>query len=113
MSITLDRVMAVNAAYIRCIDTGALDAWPDFFVDDCIYKVTTADNHKAGLAAGLTELCRRHDASGVHVTFMPEDECRYLAGRSFLERTDQQFHWLNDDYANFDAFLEALTEEIA
>ena len=53
MSITLDRIMAVNAAYIRCIDTGALDAWPDFFVDDCLYKVTTADNHKAGLAAGI------------------------------------------------------------
>jgi 3-phenylpropionate/cinnamic acid dioxygenase small subunit len=53
MSITLDRIMAVNAAYIRCIDTGALDAWPDFFVDDCLYKVTTADNHKAGLAAGV------------------------------------------------------------
>ena len=69
----------------------------------------TAESIKAGLAAGLTELCRRHDASGVHVTFMPEDECRYLAGRSFLERTDQQFHWLNDDYANFDAFLEALS----
>jgi predicted N-acyltransferase len=69
----------------------------------------TAESIKAGLAAGLTELCRRHDASGVHVTFMPEDECRYLAGRSFLERTDQQFHWLNDGYATFDAFLEALS----
>lgn len=69
----------------------------------------TAESIKAGLAAGLTELCRRHDASGVHVTFMPEDECRYLSGRSFLERTDQQFHWENDGYATFDAFLEALS----
>jgi len=69
----------------------------------------TAESIKAGLTAGLTELCRRHDASGVHVTFMPEDECRYLSGRSFLERTDQQFHWENDGYATFDAFLEALS----
>src|SRR4051812_47825632 len=68
-----------------------------------------AESIKAGLATGLTELCRRHDASGVHVTFMPEDECRYLSGRSFLERTDQQFHWENDGYATFDAFLEALS----
>jgi len=51
--ITLDRIMAVNAAYIRCIDTGALEAWPDFFLDDCLYKVTTAENHKAGFAAGV------------------------------------------------------------
>jgi len=52
-SITLDRIMAVNAAYIRCIDTGALEAWPDFFLDDCLYKVTSAENHKAGFAAGV------------------------------------------------------------
>jgi 3-phenylpropionate/cinnamic acid dioxygenase small subunit len=51
--ITLDRIMAVNAAYIRCIDTGALESWPDFFLDDCLYKVTTAENHKAGFAAGV------------------------------------------------------------
>ena len=52
-SITLDRIMAVNAAYIRCIDTSALEAWPDFFLDDCLYKVTSAENHKAGFAAGV------------------------------------------------------------
>ncbi len=52
-TITLDRIMAVNAAYIRCIDTGALEGWPDFFLDDCLYKVTTAENHKAGFAAGV------------------------------------------------------------
>ena len=52
-SITLDRIMAVNAAYIRCIDTGALEGWPDFFLDDCLYKVTSAENHKAGFAAGV------------------------------------------------------------
>ena len=52
-SITLDRIMAVNAAYIRCIDAGALESWPDFFLDDCLYKVTTAENHKAGFAAGV------------------------------------------------------------
>lgn len=53
MTITLDRIMAVNAAYIRCIDSGALEGWPDFFLDDCLYKVTTAENHKAGFAAGV------------------------------------------------------------
>lgn len=51
--ITLDRIMAVQAAYIRCIDTNALEAWPDFFVDDCLYKVTTAENHKNGFEAGM------------------------------------------------------------
>jgi anthranilate 1,2-dioxygenase small subunit len=52
-AITLDRIMAVQAAYIRCIDSNALEAWPDFFVDDCLYKVTTADNERNGLEAGI------------------------------------------------------------
>ena len=51
--ITLDRIMAVQAAYIRCIDTNALESWPEFFVDDCLYKVTTAENHKSGFESGI------------------------------------------------------------
>jgi anthranilate 1,2-dioxygenase small subunit len=51
--ITLDRIMAVQAAYVRCIDSSALESWPDFFVDDCLYKVTTADNEKHGFEAGI------------------------------------------------------------
>lgn len=62
-----------------------------------------------GMVAGLIELCRRHEASSVHLTFMPEAECEALAGVGFLHRTDQQFHWQNDGYATFDAFLEALS----
>jgi predicted N-acyltransferase len=64
---------------------------------------------QAGLAAGLIELCKRHEASSVHVTFMPETECAGLASQGFLRRTDQQFHWENAGYATFDAFLEALS----
>ena len=63
--------------------------------------------HEA-LADGLIALCRLRQASSVHVTFMPEDECRLLAARGYLPRTDQQFHWENAGYATFDDFLNAL-----
>jgi anthranilate 1,2-dioxygenase small subunit len=43
----------VQTAYTRCIDDGNLEAWPDFFDEGCIYKITTADNHHAGLEAGV------------------------------------------------------------
>ena len=68
-----------------------------------------AEQVRAGLTAGLLELCRRHEASSVHVTFMPQHECEFLSQHGFLHRTDQQFHWENDGYATFDAFLEALS----
>lgn len=40
-------------AYVRCIDNGQIEAWPDFFEDNCLYKITTADNHSRGLEAGV------------------------------------------------------------
>ena len=52
-AITLDRIIAVQAAYVRCIDSGELESWPDFFIDQCLYKVTTAENHRQGFEAGI------------------------------------------------------------
>jgi hypothetical protein len=45
----------------------------------------------------------------VHVTFAPEAEFRLLGELGYLQRTDQQFHWENRGFANFDEFLGALT----
>jgi anthranilate 1,2-dioxygenase small subunit/terephthalate 1,2-dioxygenase oxygenase component beta subunit len=49
---TLLRLSALNAAYGQAIDADALEDWPGFFLDDCVYKVTTADNFAAGMQAG-------------------------------------------------------------
>ena len=47
------RLAALNAAYAATIDQDRLEAWPDFFVADCLYKITSADNHRRGYAAGV------------------------------------------------------------
>jgi anthranilate 1,2-dioxygenase small subunit len=52
-AITLERILALQAAYIRCIDSNALETWPDFFLDRCLYVVTSAENHKAGFESGI------------------------------------------------------------
>jgi 3-phenylpropionate/cinnamic acid dioxygenase small subunit len=41
------------AAYAACLDSDALEAWPDFFMEDCRYRVTSAENYDAGLPLGL------------------------------------------------------------
>ena len=68
----------------------------------------SADGIRQGLASGLVELAKLRDASSVHVTFAPENERRLLGELGFLQRTDQQFHWENANYATFDDFLGAL-----
>ena len=52
MSVLL-RVAELNAAYAATIDPDKLEAWPDFFVSDCLYKITSAENHKRGYLAGI------------------------------------------------------------
>ena len=47
------RLAELNAAYAATIDQDRLEAWPDFFTNDCLYKITSAENHKRGYAAGI------------------------------------------------------------
>jgi predicted N-acyltransferase len=67
-----------------------------------------ADPVRAALADALVEITRASDLSSAHVTFLTEQEWRSLGKRGFLQRTDQQFHWENVDYTNFDDFLNRL-----
>jgi predicted N-acyltransferase len=67
-----------------------------------------ADRIGTALASGLVALCDATKASSVHVTFAREAESKFLAEHGFLERNDQQFHWHNQGYQNFDDFLATL-----
>jgi uncharacterized protein len=62
----------------------------------------------AALAEGLIALCGISKASSAHVTFAREAEWKHLAEHGFLQRTDQQFHWHNQGFSNFDDFLATL-----
>jgi uncharacterized protein len=63
---------------------------------------------RSALARGLMGLCQATEASSAHVTFAREAEWKLLADHGFLQRTDQQFHWRNEDYRSFDDFLATL-----
>jgi len=60
------------------------------------------------LAAGLAELTRRLDASSAHLTFLTQAEAEALGELGFLIRTDQQFHFEDEGFGDFDGFLSAL-----
>src|SRR6476469_5331667 len=53
VAISIERILALQAAYIRCIDNNELEAWPEFFLERCLYVVTTAENHKLGYQSGI------------------------------------------------------------
>ncbi|MGH7029553.1 MAG: aromatic-ring-hydroxylating dioxygenase subunit beta [Stellaceae bacterium] len=41
------------ADYAHCLDGDELEHWPDFFTEDCFYRITSAENYEAGLPLGL------------------------------------------------------------
>jgi 3-phenylpropionate/cinnamic acid dioxygenase small subunit len=47
------RLAQLNAEYARALDDDRLEAWPEFFSPRCRYAITSVDNHRRGLPAGL------------------------------------------------------------
>lgn len=71
----------------------------------------SADNPdpiQAALLSGIQQLSAKVNASSAHITFMREQEWNSAGTHEFLQRTDRQFHWHNQDYKSFDDFLASL-----
>jgi uncharacterized protein len=60
------------------------------------------------MAGALVEITRRLGCSSAHLTFLPEEDAAILGEMGFLRRTDQQFHWTDEGYQDFEGFLAAL-----
>jgi len=67
-----------------------------------------ASETRAILASATVERARVLKASSVHATFLTESEWQELGTLGFLRRADQQFHFKDEGYGNFDGFLAAL-----
>ncbi len=57
------------------------------------------------LIAGLRAWRAKVEASSVHVTFPTKREWEAMGAAGLLQRTGQQFHFVNRGYADFDGFL--------
>lgn len=64
-----------------------------------------ANQVKSALLVGAAEHARQLDCSGVHVLFCTSDEVALAERHGFTHRLGCQFHWTNDGYTDFEAFL--------
>jgi predicted N-acyltransferase len=67
------------------------------------------DVYATALAKAAIQLCRQQSLSSVHISFPTESEWRELGLQGYLLRQDEQFHWQNRGYGDFDEFLAALS----
>lgn len=82
-------ISMVQARYVREIDDGDCTAWPDFFVDDCFYKITTADNFAQNLEAGLMwmdskNMLRDRILSLLEANVYERHSYRHLIGQPYI-----------------------------
>ncbi|MCP4074242.1 MAG: N-acetyltransferase [Hyphomicrobiales bacterium] len=72
-------------------------------------RLENSAQYRAVLASGLKQLCARHEISSAHITFMDKDDWQAMKEHDFLLRIDQQFHWQNQGFDNFQQFLDTLS----
>ena len=41
-------IQQLNADYASAVDGGKWDLWPEFFIDNCVYKLQPRENHEHG-----------------------------------------------------------------
>lgn len=47
------QVEEFNTEYCAVLDAGEVEQWPEFFTEDCVYRVTGRENVEANLPVGL------------------------------------------------------------
>ncbi len=61
------------------------------------------------LLQGTKQVADKLNLSSVHATFLESAERELMEQDGFLIRTGEQFHWVNNNYENFDDFLAQLS----
>ncbi len=64
---------------------------------------------RSALIGAMVQLTERHGISSLHITFPEAAEWRMLGEAGFLQRKGLQYHWCNQGYDSFDAFLATLS----
>jgi len=63
------------------------------------------------LIQAAKDYARSEQFSSLHVLFPSSDQSQQLVAAGMIPRRDCQFHWFNQQYATFDAFLTTFTAE--
>lgn len=65
----------------------------------------------SGLIAAAEQLVAQHGLSSAHATFIAPQEVPLFEAAGWLIREDSQFHFENEGYTDFEAFLAQLSSE--
>jgi len=58
------------------------------------------------LVDAIKQCAHENDASSIHWLFTTAEDNAVLNKNEFMQRVGNQFHWRNENYSNFDAYLQ-------
>ncbi len=101
------------ARYAEALDDGPLDAWPEFFTEECLYLIIARDNFERGLPLAVMRGESRHmlkdRVTSIRETLMFEP--RYLRHHITNIRIRDEIDGVLDVVANF-SIVEVLPDAL-
>ena len=102
------------AEYLGCLNEERFEEWPDFFTEDCLYKIVPRENFERGLPLA-TWLCEskgylkdRVVAIRKTAVYAPRYIRRVVSGIRVLRLEGDEIE-VRADYAAFETLLDELT----
>jgi 3-phenylpropionate/cinnamic acid dioxygenase small subunit len=92
----LEDIRAFYDAYFMTLDEDRLEEWPDFFVEDCLYRIIPRENYEAGQGQCLIQgdskgmLKDRVQAIRATQVYAPRYCRRFNSGLGLVNRTDRE-----------------------
>ena len=109
------RLADLYCAYSDALDEGELESWPDFYTEECVYKVIPRENFEAGLPIALIYCESRgmlvDRVVALHETalFVPRT-VRHLTGNIRLRALEPQGLRLTANFALFQTMTDQPSE---
>ena len=91
-----EEIRAFYDAYYGALDEDRIEAWPDFFVDDCLYRIIPRENYEAGQKTCLMQgdskgmLSDRVRAIRSTQVYAPRYCRRFYSGLRLVSDTDRE-----------------------
>ncbi|WP_395703271.1 aromatic-ring-hydroxylating dioxygenase subunit beta [Aquabacterium sp.] len=99
-------ITQLYAAYASVVDAGQWDQWPEFFTDDCVYRLQPRENHERGFPLATLAFSSKgmlqDRVYGIRETLFHDPYYqRHVVGLPILRRTEPDRWHCEANYAVF------------
>lgn len=99
-------IQQLNADYAIAVDSGQWDLWPEFFIEQCVYKVQPRENHERGFPLATLSLTSkgmlRDRVYGISQTIFHDPYYqRHVVGAAVVRKVEEGRIYCEANYAVF------------